>query len=64
MSIQSIKLYKFYCHVLKSTDVWTNDLSSRQKINGYSFSNFHGKTWVAFCLNTGKHFALKPIKGA
>ena len=32
------------------TDIWTKDLSSRQKMNGCSFNNFYGKIWWFFTL--------------
>ena len=37
------------------------DWSNRQKMNDCSFSHFYGKTWVDFCLNTGKCLCLSKV---
>ena len=46
-------------HSIVSTDVWKMWLFKYTvKMDGCFFQQVQGKTWVSFCLNTGKHFFL------
>ena len=47
----SVKLYTFYCHMLKSADDEKGHSSKVQKINGCSCSSFYSKIWVCFVFN-------------
>ena len=62
--IQSIRLYAFHCHILKSTDVGESDWSNRQNISDCSIqpvSQVDFFIWVRFCLNTGKHLRQRIL---
>ena len=57
MFTQSVKFYTFYCHILKSIDVWNNLIhQTDRKWTVAPFSKFYGRIWVGFCLTTGKRF--------
>ena len=49
----SMKLYTFYCHMLKSADDEKGHSSKVQKINGCSCSSFYSKTCTFWILGGG-----------
>ena len=61
MFTQSIKLYKFYCHILKSVNIWKKRIHQiDRKWKVAPFCKFYGRSWVSFGLKVNHLAYIAP----